>query len=174
MVGQCPLEALVQVRILVAQPSFRVKVPEEQPKPTSLEVVGNGSGNVDGDSGREASRKRTKRRRARRRQGSSPKAPQPQDGAKAQGRQAGRGAQADPQPERGQALQALQRHGQPAAGRGDWPPHRRSGGRGQDSALCRWRSVLPTPGERARSGCVCGAAHLLSGGPAPGGAFGDD
>ena len=56
MVGQCPLEALVQVRILVAQPSFERR-PEEQPKPTSLEVVGNGSGNIDGDSGRQTSLK---------------------------------------------------------------------------------------------------------------------
>ena len=41
--------------------------------------------------------------------------------AKAKERKPARRAQAEPQPERGQALQALQRHGQPAAGRRDWP-----------------------------------------------------
>ena len=40
MVGQCPLEALIQVRILIAQPDIRERIPEDQPKPTSLEVHG--------------------------------------------------------------------------------------------------------------------------------------
>ncbi len=60
MVGQCPLEALIQVRILIAQPAFEKQYaaplpeaaePGKQPKPTSLEVLGDGSGIVDRNTG---------------------------------------------------------------------------------------------------------------------------
>jgi hypothetical protein len=80
----------------------------------------------------------------------------------------------DRQAERGQAVQAVQRHGESEAGRGDWPAHRCFGGAGQDSALCRRRSLFPAFGERARRGCVCGSADLLPGRPAPGGAADHD
>ena len=169
MVGQCPLEALVQVRILVAQPSFdsdgHPESSQSQPawRYSEMEVETLTVTAEDKQTGQS----RTARKAARR--------PRPRTARRqGEGCQAGPRAQADPQPERGQALQALLGHGQPAAGRGDRPAHRREGGRGQDAALCRRRSLLPIARERARRGCVRGAAHLLSGGPAPGGAAGDD
>ena len=92
-----------------------------------------------------------------------PKAPQQQDGAKSKdAKPATERKKTRNLSERDKRFQALQRHGKPAARRRDRPPYRCSGRRGQDSTLCRWRSVLPASRECSRSGCVCGAAHLLS------------
>src|ERR1035441_5934307 len=78
------------------------------PKPTSLEAIEDGSRKINGDGGRQTTGWRAvggQRGRAVCRGGCS---------RKSEGGQTGSRSQAQPQPERGQALQALQRHGEPA------------------------------------------------------------
>ena len=89
MVGQCPLEAFIQVRILIAQPVCMY--PEGSQSKPAWRNSGNGCRNVDGDTGRnEAAGRRGPNRsspngRQARRQGSA----RSSDGRERQGRQTG-------------------------------------------------------------------------------------
>ena len=172
MVGQCPLEAFIQVRIQIAQPVF---VPGNGAKANQLGgTSGMDDSNVDGDIGRRetAGHRRPNRASSRpRRTGGKERAA---GESKRKAGQAGAGAQAS-------RNLAEDRRFKLFSGTANRPLAEAIGGhigvagrRHQVAALRRWRGLLPTARERSRRRCICGAAHLLSGGPAPGGAAGDD